>query len=149
MAPALRRADILGEGCPFGHPTWIKGAPALVSSHRMPPPVIVLVNDMMFESRLRAAAGAAGTPLVVVRGLAALGEALSVHPGCRVIVDMDTESVDVVEAVRSAKAAPGAPRVVAYLSHVRQDLAAAAREAGADEVLPRSQFVQRLPDLIG
>jgi hypothetical protein len=38
--------------------------------------------------------------------------------------------------------------VVAYVSHVNQDLADAARLAGADEVLPRSRFVQVLPDLL-
>jgi hypothetical protein len=38
--------------------------------------------------------------------------------------------------------------VVAFLSHVQAELAAGARQAGADEVMARSAFVNQLPALL-
>ena len=43
--------------------------------------------------------------------------------------------------------AKGIP-VIAFLSHVQTDLAAAAREAGCDILLARSAFVRELPQLM-
>jgi hypothetical protein len=40
-------------------------------------------------------------------------------------------------------------RVLAYGSHVDKTLLATATDAGCDEVLPRSQFFSRLPELVG
>ncbi len=39
-------------------------------------------------------------------------------------------------------------RVVAFLSHVQTDLAAQARAAGCDEVMPRSAFTQNLAAIL-
>jgi hypothetical protein len=38
--------------------------------------------------------------------------------------------------------------LIAYVSHVREDLIAAARAAGADRVLARGAFSKLLPDLL-
>ena len=72
----------------------------------MPHGVIVVVNDMLFESKIRASADALGTQLVIARSLKALGEKLSEMPGTPVIVDLDTEGVDVIEAIRMARTQP-------------------------------------------
>ena len=53
----------------------------------------------------------------------------------------------VVDHVPAAKAA-GATRVVGFLGHLQEDLIAAARQAGVDEVLTRGQFVARLDELL-
>ena len=39
-------------------------------------------------------------------------------------------------------------RVVGFVSHVDVELVKGAREAGADEVMARSGFVERLPGLL-
>ena len=39
-------------------------------------------------------------------------------------------------------------RTIGFGSHVDTDVLAAAREAGCDEVLPRSQLFRRLPELL-
>jgi hypothetical protein len=39
-------------------------------------------------------------------------------------------------------------RVVGFLSHVQTDLAAQARAAGCDEVMPRSAFTQNLAAIL-
>jgi DNA-binding NarL/FixJ family response regulator len=73
--------------------------------------------------------------------LAAIAEAMLL------IVDLDAER-DPVEAIRTAAAVAPRPRIVAFVSHVRADLVAAARAAGADEVMARSAFVQRLEPML-
>ena len=50
--------------------------------------------------------------------------------------------------MRAAKEQSAQAHVVAYLSHVQVELAAAAKEAGADTVLPRSAFSAKLPEIL-
>lgn len=109
--------------------------------------VAALITDLFFFSKVKGTADAIGVPIQVVRTADALLEA------CRsgvslAIVDLNAGGVDPVEAIRQCKTIEPAPRVVAYLSHVQTDLAAAARQAGADAVMPRSQFSAQLPDLL-
>lgn len=107
--------------------------------------------DLIFTTRIRAEAAAAGATVGVARNLDLLrtkleGCAAEGGPALRLVI-VDLDAPDAIEAVRLAAAAAGGPRVVAFVSHVRGDLAAAARDAGAGEVLARSAFVGRLPAL--
>ena len=61
---------------------------------------------------------------------------------------MNLSRGDALAMVRELKAAhPGVP-MVGYCSHVQQDLQKQALEAGCTMVLPRSAFVQQLPELL-
>lgn len=108
----------------------------MAAGHR----IVALVKDLMFASRVRAAAPEA----LVARSREAVVEA--VGPATRlVIVELEAPgSLAVVEAVRAR--APGV-RLVAFGPHVMEDLLRRAGEAGA-EVLPRGAFVQRLSALV-
>ncbi len=64
------------------------------------------------------------------------------------IVDLNITAVDPMAAIRLAKGHAAGPRVVGFLSHVQVDLAAAARAAGADQVMARSAFTAQLPELL-
>lgn len=110
--------------------------------------------DLIFTTRIRAEASAAGATVGVARTLELLrsklesiGDASSGAAALRLVI-VDLDAPDAIEAVRTAAAHASRPRVVAFVSHVRGDLAAAAREAGAGEVLARSAFVGRLPALV-
>ncbi len=124
---------------------------------------IAVVTDLIFSTKITGTAKALGGQVQVARSLDALRQKLDA--ACEaaatgtppteaasgvplVIVDLNSTGVDTVEAVRVAKAHRAAPRVVAFLSHVQAELAVAAREAGADQVLARSAFVDRLPELV-
>jgi len=74
---------------------------------------------------------------------------LSAAPGGTLLVDLNITAVDPLAAIAAAKKLPEPPRIIGFLSHVQTDLAAAARAAGADEVLPRSAFSARLPEILG
>jgi hypothetical protein len=88
--------------------------------------VCALVSDLMDRSRI----GGAIADVEFVRDASACAEADVV------LVDLVRFGTD-VGAVRTA--APGA-RVVGFGPHVDDEAAAAAVEAGADLVLPRSRF---------
>ena len=113
---------------------------------------IALVTDLIFSTKITGTAKALGGQVTVARSLDRLREVLAGPTGgaapaaAQVIVDLNASAVDVMEAIRLAK--QHGARVVAFLSHVQVNLAAAAREAGADQVLARSAFVERLPQIL-
>ena len=110
--------------------------------------VIALVDDLMFLSRIREAARAAGLDVGVARDARSLTD--SVRAGARlVLVDADSTRLPWADAVRSLRAAsPAAVPVVAFVSHVNADRAEAARGAGCTRVVARGAFVQELPHLL-
>ncbi len=103
--------------------------------------VVALVTDLMFSTKISSTGAAVNVPVRVVR------TADDLEPGATLLlVDLDAEGA--FDAIERCRTMIPAPRIVAFGPHVRADLLAAAREAGADEVLPRSAFVARLPDLL-
>ena len=103
----------------------------------------MLVRDLMFSSRITAAARAADVPVTLLRDPAQLDAA---DPAAgRLIVDLNQPgAIDAAAAWRRA-----AGRVVTgFVSHVDADAIARAKAAGIDRVLPRSRFVELLPSLL-
>ena len=80
-------------------------------------------------------------PVAVVRTVADL------EPGTPLLL-VDLDAAGAIDAIERCRTMVPTPRIVAFGPHVREDLLAEAREAGADEVLPRSAFVTRLPQLL-
>jgi DNA-binding NarL/FixJ family response regulator len=67
-----------------------------------------------------------------------------------VIFDLNSSRMDAIAAIAALKAdgATSDLRAIGFASHVHTDLIAAARKAGADEVLPRSAFAGRLAEIL-
>ena len=105
------------------------------------PSVLVLVRDLMFASKIRVTAESVATPVRMLRDPAQLNDAA----GRRVIVDLNQAGA--LDAAVAWKARTGG-EVVGFVSHVDTGTIRAAREAGVDQVLPRSRFVEILPDLL-
>ncbi|NNM88764.1 MAG: hypothetical protein HKL95_09640 [Phycisphaerae bacterium] len=108
--------------------------------------IAALVTDLIFRSRIAATARAAEVTLRVVGRLEDVTMLLAAGDLTLLIVDMD--GPEALASIRLAAEARPRPRIVAYFAHVQTALAQQASEAGADTVLPRSIFVQRLPDLL-
>ena len=108
---------------------------------------IALVTDLIFATKIRSTAQAVGASVDFVRNAVDL-PAAAAGPVARVIIDLNADGLDAPSAIAAARSLPGPPTVICYLSHVQTDLAAAARDAGADEVLPRSLFAARLPEIL-
>ena len=111
-----------------------------------PRPTYALVDDLFFRARIETTAEAAGTAV----GFARSGEELPEGIGeALVIVDLGLSGEDPVEAIRTLAERPERPTVVAFGPHRDVERFAAARKAGADRVLARSAFVEKLPGLLG
>lgn len=115
--------------------------------------MVALVSDLVFGSKLTATAAHLRLPVHVVRSVAALRAALPTATA--VLLDANHPELDAPEAgrgaaalVRELKTAHAATPVIAFLSHVQVELAAALQAAGADEVLARSRFSRDLPALL-
>jgi CheY-like chemotaxis protein len=113
--------------------------------------ILALVDDLLFTSKLRAAAKAAGVSVTFARSSAtALEEMRRLHPTL-VVLDLDNPRIDPIGTVSAMKADPVLAGIatVAYVSHVRADLIEQARQVGVNEILPRSAFTVQLPEILG
>ena len=104
------------------------------------PPILVLVRDLMFSSKIIATARAHDFPIKVIRDPAKLAD----EAGSKLIVDLNLEGAG--PAAIAWKGATGG-EVVAFAAHVDVEAINAARDGGIDQVLARSQFVAILDTL--
>jgi len=107
--------------------------------------VILAVRDLVFRSKILAAAERLGTSIHIAPRGTPLEQAAREHGPGTLVVDLGEPGV--VEQVPAARTA-GATRVVGFLGHLQADLMEASRNAGVDEVLTRGQFVQRLDGIL-
>ena len=103
--------------------------------------VAVLTSDLFFRAKIEAVAKAAGVPVGFV------GSAEEARSASTVLIDL-ADGDRAIEAVEALKAGSEAPLVVAFGPHREGEAFKRARAAGADRVLARSAFVERLPQLL-
>jgi len=111
--------------------------------------VAILVDDMFFTAKINGAAAECGRSIERIKSREQL-EALIANPPALVIVDLNSDRIDPLEAIRFFKSRSelsSAP-VVSFVSHVQTDLIRAAQAAGCDLVLPRSAFTQMLVEIV-
>ena len=109
----------------------------------------LLSTDLMFPSRVRAAASACGLELDVVMSPAALDDRLAAAPCELLIVDLSAAGVDLSQLVTQAKAAKHPPRtILAVGPHVQEEQLRSAAEAGCDVVLTNGQFHAQMEALL-
>lgn len=104
--------------------------------------IAALVDDLFFSSKISATAKQVGSEIVFCRSAQAVPEDV-----VRICVDLNSTAFDAIIEIQKLKRTHPAP-IVAFLSHVQVDLKRGAEEAGADEVISRSEFVHRLPQLV-
>ena len=109
---------------------------------------LLLSDDLLFASRITATAAQRGLTVRAAKSQAALENLAAGCPPRCVILDLANPGLAVADLVRRLREASPPPFVVAYGSHVDAATLRAAREAGCDLVLPRSKFVEELPDAL-
>lgn len=110
-------------------------------SEQPPLPTLVLVRDMLFSTKIAQTATSLGLTIKLIRDPAKLAS----EEGSKVIVDLNLAgATEAASAWQSAKRKP----VIGFVSHVDADVIAAARAAGITQILPRSRFVEVLPELL-
>jgi hypothetical protein len=105
------------------------------------PPILVLVRDLLFSSKIAATANAVGAKIQLLRD----PQQLANQSGATLIVDLNQPAA--LDAAAQWKQSTGS-RVIGFVSHVDTATIDRARSLGIDEILPRSRFVQVLPDLL-
>lgn len=112
--------------------------------------VVVAVDDLLFASRIRAAAKGLDVPLTFARTPDAIAESVREHAPTLLIIDLNAERMSPIDTIRRLRADPTTTgvRVVGYVAHVDTPVIAAAHAAGADHVMARSQFVAQLAALL-
>jgi CheY-like chemotaxis protein len=113
--------------------------------------VLAAVDDLLFTSKISAAARQRGVEVAFAKSSDdTLRQARSAKP-LLIIFDLNSsrlEPLRTIAALRDDADLAGIRRL-GFVSHVQGELIAAARAAGCDEVLARSAFTARLPDLLG
>lgn len=106
---------------------------------------LLLSDDLIFVSRITATARAVGLTVTSARNTATLIESARTVSPTAVILDLQNPGLELPALLASLRElSPTMPRVTAYGSHVDTETLKAARKAGCDRVMPRSQFVKEL-----
>ncbi len=107
--------------------------------------IVVAVRDLVFRSKIHAAAERLGVAVRFAPRGTPLEEAAREAGGGTVLADLNEPGV--LDGVRAAKGG-GPLRVVGFLGHLQADLMREASEAGVDEVLTRGELVRRLDEIL-
>ncbi len=106
--------------------------------------ILYLAADLLWASKIKGTADALTLACRPVRSLEMLEERLADSPVAALLVDLDKpeEAMAFIARLRGASASPAerAIRILAFGPHVAKQALQAARDAGADEVLPRGSF---------
>jgi PleD family two-component response regulator len=112
--------------------------------------ILAVLDDLMFTSKIKTAAGQLGLGVTFARSSAAALAEMRRSPPSLVIFDLNnprTDPLGTVSTMLSDPALAGIP-TVGYVSHVETSLITAAKQAGVGEVLPRSTFTTRLGEIL-
>lgn len=115
-----------------------------------PVAILAAVDDFLFRSKIRATAKHVNADVRFAQTSdEMLTQARELKPSL-IIFDLNSQKMDAIATIAALKADTdtSALRAIGFASHVHTELIAAARSAGADEVLPRSAFAGRLADIL-
>ena len=112
--------------------------------------IVVAVDDMFFAAKIRATAEALGIPLRFARRAEEVKSAALEDKTMLIIFDLHAERLNAFELAREIKADERLRhiRLLGFFSHVQVELQQKAHEAGFEEVMPRSAFSRRLPEIL-
>ena len=113
---------------------------------KTPKRVLAAIPDLFFGSKVSGAARHLGVEVRFASTRQALLDAARSQPDL-VIVDLDAQQIDPLEAIREIRSASKL-RLVAFASHVHGTRLEQARAAGCDAVLTRGSFSASLPELL-
>lgn len=106
---------------------------------------VLLSDDLIFTSRITGTGRDLGCAIRVAKTADALLALARQDPPACAIIDLHNPGLNITELVAALKQLSPPPTVIGYGSHVDTATLKAARTAGCDRVLPRSQFVEELP----
>jgi DNA-binding NarL/FixJ family response regulator len=147
----VRRPDGILPGGGGSAPDWLPNGGGDKQAYywqgiRLMGRVVALMDDIFFQMKVAETAKHLDLEFKVATNVDALLGLLEPRPQL-VIVDLNARSQPIA-AIEKLRAAAPEVRVVAFLSHVQRELAEQAKNAGCEEVLPRSVFTQNLAQIL-
>jgi len=110
--------------------------------------VLVVVSDLVFKEKIAAAGRELSVELLFARTLTKARTVAQERRCQDCLVDLHLKGEDPIEIGTALKEEGLVERVHAFFSHVEVEKEDDALLAGFDEVLPRSKFFARLPDIL-
>ena len=112
--------------------------------------IIAFVEDIFFTAKIRETAKAAARDVRFIRDLHGFDKELMGPAPSMVIVDLNASTLKPIEVIQRVKQQDEwkDSRLVAYSSHARAELMEEANQVGADLVLPKSGFTQKLSEIV-
>ena len=114
-----------------------------------PAPIVAVVTDLMFTTKVIDAAKRAGRPVKFFQSPETAVE--FARRGCSLLlVDLNCRDVDTVELIRRFRADPELQSIpsLGFLSHVQVQRKDEALQAGCTRIVPRSVFSDRTAQLV-
>ena len=111
--------------------------------------IVAVLDDLFFTVKILDAAKRSGLEIVFVKEEARVLELANELPAV-IIFDLNTKAVDAVKLIQQLKSASDTKDIslIGFVSHVQVELKNRAQQAGADVVLPRSTFSEKLPAIL-
>jgi PleD family two-component response regulator len=112
--------------------------------------VVAVVDDMFFVSKIRATSKALGMIVKFPRTAESFRAIVEDEPPDLILVDLHNEKINAFDLAQAVKETPAVKHVplLGFFSHVQVELQRRAREAGYDEILPRSVFARDLANIL-
>jgi CheY-like chemotaxis protein len=112
--------------------------------------VIAVVDDLFFASKIRGTAEQLGVTVSFPRAIDTLMEAALRDQPALIICDLHATRIDPIALARQLKTDEHLRSIplLGFFSHVQTELQQQAEQAGFDQVIPRSAFTKRLPEIL-
>ncbi|HEX7797129.1 MAG TPA: hypothetical protein VF456_22360 [Vicinamibacterales bacterium] len=112
--------------------------------------ILAILDDLLFTSKMRATAKQIGATLAVAKSRESALAEMRANAPALVILDLNNPRTDPLGIVADMKGDPelAAIATVGFVSHVHTELIDAARKAGVGDVMARSMFAERLPQIL-
>jgi CheY-like chemotaxis protein len=112
--------------------------------------IIAIVDDLFFASKIRGTAEELGVKVRFVRNVDAMPESARSSQPSLIICDLHSQRVDPMDLARRLKADEQLRSItlLGFFSHVQTELQHQAKEAGFDQVIPRSAFSKHLGEIL-
>lgn len=114
--------------------------------------ILYSAADLLWATRIKSTADSLGVPCRPARDVAMLEARLADSEVRALLVDLEApgRGLELIARLRGAAAGERerAVRIMAFGPHVAKELFQQARDAGADDVLPRGAFDRNLPDIL-
>lgn len=112
--------------------------------------IVCAIEDLIFSIKISTAAKGLAVPIFFERSGDRVVAAVREKRPSLVIFDLNSARLKPMAVIAALKADPDlrSIRTLGYVSHVDSATIAAARQAGIDDVLARSAFSDRLPEIL-